>query len=150
MTSTEPSLESLATEYRERAKLYPITKDVLVRILKDPSAQQHYMFRWGKFHATTWYETHCSPPRWHASITILDEISELEYGAQQEALLAVESWTEEDKSRADSILGECLGAEIVRDSQQVMVHDGAWSRHWWTVDTKGDTYGQSNIIHATH
>lgn len=143
---SDERLEDICAEYRERAKQFPITRNILYRLEKDPSGSQHYRFRWGKFYVTIWYETHLSAPRWHATVTILEEVNELEFGAMQEALLAVESWTNEDMSQADHILGACLGPEILRDSQQVTVHDGLWSRHWITSDERGAVHGTDSIV----
>ena len=140
------NLEAICAEYRERAKEFPITSAILAKIQADPSGSQHYRFRWGKHYVTIWYETHLSVPRWHATVTILEEINELEFGAQQEALLAVESWTPEQHSQAKDLLGACLGPEIVRDSQQIQVHRGLWSLHWLTPDTKGEHDGHRIIL----
>lgn len=140
------NLEAICAEYRERAKQFPITGAILARLQHDPAGAQHYRFRWGKHYATIWYETHLSVTRWHATVTILEEIGELQFGAQQEALVAVESWTAEQHSQAKDILGACLGPEIVRDSQQVTVHRGLWSLHWLCNDEKGESDGQRIIL----
>lgn len=146
---SDENLEAICAEYRERAKQFPITPEILRRIEQDPSGSGHYRFRWGKYYVTIWYETFRRTPRWHATVTILEEINELEFGAQQEALLAIESWTKEQESEAKDILGIALGPEIVRDSQQIQVHKGLWSLHWLTDDTKGENDGQSRIILAS-
>jgi hypothetical protein len=96
-----------------------------------------YTFKWGKYYVEISYRTDKDrAPNWHAQVTILEEIGEGEWGTAQEALLALESWTPTDLQEAREILGEALGDEIVRTTQQVVEHRGQWSLHWATSDER--------------
>ena len=99
-----------------------------------PSILLPYTFRYGKFRVELCYETYVKPPRWHAMVSIMEEIGELEFGAMQEALLALESWTEGDFNDARKILGECLAPEILRHKQMIHEHRGLWALHQVTED----------------
>jgi len=102
-----------------------------------------YTFKWGKYYIEITLRKYPDrPPNWHSQVTILEDIGELEYGAAKQALLAIESWTPTDYQEAREILGEALGDEIVRTTQQVVEHKGQWSLHWATSDERtGDDSG---------
>jgi len=105
--------------------------DYVRDIMKD------YTFKWGKYFVEITYRTDPGrAPNWHSQVTILEDIGELEYGAPKQALLALESWTDTDLKEARQILGEALGDEIVRTTQQVVEHKGQWSLHWGTSDER--------------
>jgi len=110
--------------------------DYVKEIMKD------YTFKWGKYYVEISYRTERGrAPNWHSQVTILEDIGEGEWGTAQQALLAIESWTPTDLKEAREILGEALGDEIVRTTQQVVEHRGQWSLHWATSDERSGDNG---------
>lgn len=145
------NLEAICAKHRELALQQPMDIWMLRKASVQPQILAKYSFKWGKFYVSITYETHCKPRRWHAQVSILEPISEIEFGAMQEAMLATESWTGEDMKQAMDILGECLAPEVVKSDQPIQVHTGLWSRHLMTPDQREDQRGErSNIIVAGH
>jgi hypothetical protein len=144
-------LKDVCVRHREIARQHPVNSPLLHRAKQNPRHLARYTFRIGKFLVSITYETHCQPPRWHAHATILEDVGELEFGAAQEAMLALQSWTPEDHAQAHAILGECLAPEILRHTQPVTVHEGLWSVHWLTnTEASNGRRDDSRIILATH
>jgi hypothetical protein len=144
-------LATLCAAHRARAKQSPIGRLALADYKENPRRMERFTFRYGKFNVSIAYHTHRDKPFWHASVAILEDIAEQEFGAMQQALLAIESWTKEDHSQAQHILGEALGTVIYRPTQPVDVHDGLWAKHWCVPeDAPEEQPHEPRITLATH
>lgn len=144
----QPTLAEMCARHRAIARAEPLGRGMLAILRHDPRHMQPYSFRWGKFHVELTYATLVTPPVWHASVSILEDIAELSFGDYEQALLGMESWTNDDMRQAKEILGECLAPEILTQTQPVDVHKGLFSLHMTTA-VQGDTHERSRII-VTH
>ena len=90
------------------------------------------------------------PYMWHASVAILEHIAyESVQGANgerfevpQDALLSRTSWHPEHTEQADFILNGIFG-DLIRandNSQQVLIYDGLWARHFLTKYEGAETW----------
>lgn len=149
----EDELQVVLREKRSFAQQYPITQGFLDMALKMPHLLTPYAFMYGKFCISITYETYCSPPRWHAQASVLEDIGELEWGVPQQGMPHTDSWKPEDERDADKLLREALAPMDTRPSQTIHIHKGNMSLHYilddpLAIGPTGDwTQSEPRVIH---
>lgn len=125
------ALQELCVRARKRAKNDPC-------VTAQQGADPKYSFRFGPFNCSLTLDAFMPGPRqWHGSVACLQEIGtqpvQLPSGiiaqAPQEAIVYVLHWTDEEKKRADFLLGELM-KPFVTDEACVNVTDALFARHW--------------------
>lgn len=144
-------LSEICARARRYARAHPVTDATINVALYRHGVMRPYCFQYGEnlkvmltYCMTRMSECPFPPPFWHVQLIMMEIIGELEYGAVEEAMVSVQSWSPEQMSMATAVLGEALAPVIKRPSQAVHVHDGLFARHIFLAATEEDEKATAN------
>ena len=144
-------LAEVCDRQRRYARAHPITMASLNVAQYKPTLFNPYRFTVNhQYDCLVFYEVFrrpdiaMQPPLWHVQLTILEVVGELEFGAVQQAMVACKDWFPEQAKVASDIIGEVLAPEVIKHTQEVHVHQGLWSIHYFTPDLRGDDAQKAN------